>query len=48
MLSATCLHDGLIQLPASFNQPRALSTQVEQHSLEARRETSLLQREAET
>jgi hypothetical protein len=48
MLSAMCSHDGLIQLALTFNQPRALSTQVERHSIEARRETLLIQREAET
>jgi len=43
-----CVHHGLIQLAQPFNQPLTLPTQSRQHSIEARRETLLLQREAET
>jgi hypothetical protein len=48
MLNAMCIHHGLIQLSSLFNPPLALSTQVEKLSIEARRETLLIQREAET
>jgi len=42
------LQQGLIQLALTFNQPLVLSTQARRDSIEERRETSLIQPEAET
>jgi len=47
-LNALCFHHELIQLSFTFYQPLALSTFDEQLSIDARREASLIQREAET
>jgi len=47
-LNALCFHHGLIQLSFIFYQPLALSTFDKQLSIEARRNISLIQREAET
>jgi hypothetical protein len=48
MLNAMCVRQGIIQLAFTFNQPLALSTQDNYHSIEVRRETSLVPGEAET
>jgi hypothetical protein len=48
MFDAMCARLGVIHLASSFNQLAELSTQLLNQTTEARRETSYVEREAET